>query len=510
MPGERRGEERRNAGKGHRKKEGIIERERSFLRMDINTSASAKNTRSDLGTRTKQRIPGSSMEFYFSECCDRIAATESDFSEFSDPDSQPIDLSTKKRSPKLGRPRSPLCSAAHPSAPQAAPTRGPLCLRLTLEKREGISLTPPAVQEEVLQARSKRVDSLILNNSPGSCADSSNGLRIVKLYKAERKDGGVERDNQSLCITRWLKTEDQEVEMLEGLGRKGGMAHCIKKEREEEEEGGGEGQAGRSPSSCESGARGPGEGGGLLLIDDKGIPYTVTLAGERVSDSEVLDHTSNSTKLTKSAARTPLIRGKSTVKREGSGIPTDGSAPKLPKTPITEPSVKQEPAPVSQTATGRTQTPEPQIPPRRVLYCEVCFRAFFYLSDLERHSITHSESKPHACAQCGKRFKRSSHLERHKHIHTGQRNFACALCGKRFREAGELLRHQRVHTGEKPYQCEGCRMRFAERNTLRRHTKRKHAREGLYTQGAGAADNKDWYSSSGLGEEGGEEEEVGS
>ncbi|KAK1150677.1 zinc finger protein 433-like [Acipenser oxyrinchus oxyrinchus] len=130
--------------------------------------------------------------------------------------------------------------------------------------------------------------------------------------------------------------------------------------------------------------------------------------------------------------------------------------------------------------------------------CELCGKAFFYLSDLERHSITHSESKPHACTQCGKRFKRSSHLERHKHIHTGQRNFACALCGKRFREAGELVRHQRVHTGEKPYQCEGCRMRFAERNTLRRHTKRKHAREGLYMQGAGTPDNKDWYCSSGL------------
>lgn len=484
--------------------------------MDINSSAfpaGAKNTHSDLGTRTKQKIPGSSMEFYFSECCDRNASTESDFSEFSDPDSQPIDLSTKKRSPKLG-------SAAHPSASQAAPTRGPLCLRLTLEKREGISAAPPAVQEEVLQARSKKIDSLILNNSSGSCADNSNGLRIVKLYKAERKDVGVERDNQSLCVARWLKTEDQEVEISEGLGGKGGMADCIKREREEEGEG--EGQAGRSPSSdsdasCESGTRGPGGGGGVLLIDDKGIPYTVTLAGERVSDSEVPDHTSNSVKLTKRAARTPLIRGKSTVKREGLQIPTDsgtGRAPELPGTPITEPStppVKQEPAPVSQTATGRTQTPEPLIPPRRILYCEVCFRAFFYLSDLERHSITHSESKPHACTQCGKRFKRSSHLERHKHIHTGQRNFACAVCGKRFREAGELLRHQRVHTGEKPYQCEGCRMRFAERNTLRRHTKRKHAREGLYMQGAGTPDNKDWYSSSGLGEEEREEEgEVGS
>ncbi|KAI7806758.1 rho GTPase-activating protein gacF [Triplophysa rosa] len=112
--------------------------------------------------------------------------------------------------------------------------------------------------------------------------------------------------------------------------------------------------------------------------------------------------------------------------------------------------------------------------PRRILYCQYCPRVFYYLSDLERHSITHSQNKPHVCQLCGKAFKRSSHLERHKHIHTGQRNFVCQLCPRRFRESGELMRHQRVHTGEKPFQCLICHMRFAERNTLRRHMKRKH------------------------------------
>ncbi len=117
--------------------------------------------------------------------------------------------------------------------------------------------------------------------------------------------------------------------------------------------------------------------------------------------------------------------------------------------------------------------------PHRILYCQYCSRVFYYLSDLERHSITHSQSKPHACHLCGKAFKRSSHLERHKHIHTGQRNFVCQLCPRRFRESGELMRHQRVHTGEKPFQCLICHMRFAERNTLRRHTKRKHQGQQL-------------------------------
>lgn len=48
---------------------------------------------------------------------------------------------------------------------------------------------------------------------------------------------------------------------------------------------------------------------------------------------------------------------------------------------------------------------------RRVLYCQLCPRVFFYLSDLERHAITHSQKKPHVCQQCGKAFKRSSHLQ---------------------------------------------------------------------------------------------------
>lgn len=149
--------------------------------------------------------------------------------------------------------------------------------------------------------------------------------------------------------------------------------------------------------------------------------------------------------------------------------------------------------------------------PRRILYCQYCPRVFYYLSDLERHSITHSQSKPHVCQLCGKAFKRSSHLERHKHIHTGQRNFMCQLCPRRFREAAELTRHQRVHTGEKPFQCLLCHMRFAERNTLRRHTKRKHQgqqQEAMNTkvkpetEGVSLLDiqgqqeeNAEWYSS---------------
>ncbi|KAM6223455.1 zinc finger protein 524 [Rhynchocyon petersi] len=140
---------------------------------------------------------------------------------------------------------------------------------------------------------------------------------------------------------------------------------------------------------------------GLLLIDDQGVPYTVS----------------------------------------------EGSATGIPE------------------ATGPKKAPH---------FCPVCLRAFPYLSDLERHSISHSELKPHECKDCGKTFKRSSHLRRHCNIHAGLRPFRCPLCPRRFREAGELAHHQRVHSGERPYQCPTCRLRFTEANTLRRHAKRKH------------------------------------
>ncbi|XP_066230644.1 zinc finger protein 524 isoform X1 [Saccopteryx leptura] len=118
--------------------------------------------------------------------------------------------------------------------------------------------------------------------------------------------------------------------------------------------------------------------------------------------------------------------------------------------------------------------PESSGPRKTPHLCPVCLRAFPYLSDLQRHSISHSELKPHECKDCGKTFKRSSHLRRHSNIHAGLRPFHCPLCPGRFREAGELAHHHRVHSGERPYQCPICRLRFTEANSLRRHAKRKH------------------------------------
>ncbi|XP_069462877.1 uncharacterized protein [Ambystoma mexicanum] len=117
--------------------------------------------------------------------------------------------------------------------------------------------------------------------------------------------------------------------------------------------------------------------------------------------------------------------------------------------------------------------------PRKMYSCPICSRQFEYLSYLQRHSITHSAHKPFGCDICGKAFKRTSHLERHKYTHTVGKPYECQICQRSFRDTGELAHHHRVHTGERPFQCEMCHMRFGERNTLLRHVQRKHPKQPL-------------------------------
>ncbi|NWV42005.1 ZN581 protein, partial [Grantiella picta] len=116
---------------------------------------------------------------------------------------------------------------------------------------------------------------------------------------------------------------------------------------------------------------------------------------------------------------------------------------------------------------------------RRAFACPECGRSFAYLSYLQRHSIAHSEHKPHVCRACGKAFKRSSHLERHRFTHgDSAKPLGCPLCPRRCRDAGELAQHQRVHSGERPFGCPQCPLRFGDRNTLQRHRRRKHGDGG--------------------------------
>ncbi|MEE6490343.1 hypothetical protein FKM82_015850 [Ascaphus truei] len=109
--------------------------------------------------------------------------------------------------------------------------------------------------------------------------------------------------------------------------------------------------------------------------------------------------------------------------------------------------------------------------------CHTCDKHFKYLSDLDKHNVIHSGEKPFKCLVCGTSFRRLDHLKRHHFVHTGDRPFKCSDCGKGFVEATELLKHERIHTGDRPYQCTFCDKSFYHFRSLKEHTAGKH--EGL-------------------------------
>ncbi|KAE8593434.1 hypothetical protein XENTR_v10019133 [Xenopus tropicalis] len=158
----------------------------------------------------------------------------------------------------------------------------------------------------------------------------------------------------------------------------------------------------------------------FLLIDSQGLPYTVVVDETKTADTSK---------------------------------PPDGPAS-------------------DSSCTGTTKS----VTPRKVYKCPVCFRIFEYLSYLQRHSIAHSQQKPHVCKICGKAFKRTSHLTRHKYTHFGGKPCQCQICHRRFRDSGELTRHQQSHAGERPYQCDICLVRFEEQNALQHHLLSKHVK----------------------------------
>ncbi|XP_064423976.1 zinc finger protein 362 isoform X1 [Latimeria chalumnae] len=113
--------------------------------------------------------------------------------------------------------------------------------------------------------------------------------------------------------------------------------------------------------------------------------------------------------------------------------------------------------------------------------CKVCPLTFFTKSDMQIHSKSHTEAKPHKCPHCSKSFANASYLAQHLRIHLGVKPYHCSYCEKSFRQLSHLQQHTRIHTGDRPYKCAhpGCEKAFTQLSNLQSH-QRQHNKDKPY------------------------------
>ena len=76
----------------------------------------------------------------------------------------------------------------------------------------------------------------------------------------------------------------------------------------------------------------------------------------------------------------------------------------------------------------------------------MCDAKFATKTNLQRHSVIHSETQPFARQDCGKRFKHSEAFTRHKLVHTGEKPYGCSQCNFRCQQSYDLTKHyKKIH-----------------------------------------------------------------
>ena len=113
--------------------------------------------------------------------------------------------------------------------------------------------------------------------------------------------------------------------------------------------------------------------------------------------------------------------------------------------------------------------PAPKNKRKRVMQhvCLMCGHTAKCRAYLLRHQLTHSDVKPHMCAECRVCFKTVSDLNAHKRLHMGQK-YICEHCGFTCKQAKILRRHMLVHD-EKRLQCPECHYTARRKEDLRKH-----------------------------------------
>jgi len=127
---------------------------------------------------------------------------------------------------------------------------------------------------------------------------------------------------------------------------------------------------------------------------------------------------------------------------------------------------------------------------KRLFRCSIttCKMTFLYQSELNRHILTHSNTRPYMCEypDCGKGFKRADTLQTHLRIHTGEKPFVCdhPVCKMGFSTKAALRYHSLKHSNEKVFKCEvsECGKSFLTLGQLKQHEKGKcHCAKTAFT-----------------------------
>lgn len=123
--------------------------------------------------------------------------------------------------------------------------------------------------------------------------------------------------------------------------------------------------------------------------------------------------------------------------------------------------------------------------------CSCCTMEFNRPSDLQRHLLIHSKTKPYMCNICDRGFTWFGNFQKHMFTHgAGQTSlhpllihqmnedefvmkdgslFKCRLCLKLFTRMSGLRTHVRMHTGQRPYKCDQCSFAFTTARALKMH-----------------------------------------
>nr|XP_015201458.1 PREDICTED: zinc finger and BTB domain-containing protein 17-like [Lepisosteus oculatus]XP_015201459.1 PREDICTED: zinc finger and BTB domain-containing protein 17-like [Lepisosteus oculatus] len=111
-------------------------------------------------------------------------------------------------------------------------------------------------------------------------------------------------------------------------------------------------------------------------------------------------------------------------------------------------------------------------------HCRLCDKAYKVKNDLTQHiRAKHEEAwrgKPalvQLCEFCGQAVQ---HYKSHKLFCSGLKRFQCGFCTQSFPRLSELKRHTWTHTGDLPYQCSVCEKRCRHPSNLKKHMRVVH------------------------------------